>query len=76
MVPRDPALALVVVFEHREIDDPAELEDAVLDQAHVGPDLGAGQAGLLAPGPAALSVEMAADMLHAAFTESIAAVGT
>ena len=41
---------LLVQLEHREVDDPAEVEPVLVDQAEVGPDLGARQAGELVEG--------------------------
>ncbi len=40
-------LLLLVPFEHREVDDPAELELLLGHQLQLGPDPGAGQAGEL-----------------------------
>ena len=40
-------LGVLVVFEHREIDDPAEPERALLDQAELLADAGARRAGEL-----------------------------
>ncbi len=40
-------LLLVIIFEHREIDDPAEAERALLDQVELLGDAGPGEAGEL-----------------------------
>ena len=40
-------LLVLVIFEHREIDDPAELELALLDEAKLLADAGAGEASQL-----------------------------
>ena len=40
-------LLLVIIFEHREVDDPAEAERALLDQVELLGDAGPGEAGEL-----------------------------